>query len=141
MPSHVMTESSRVSGDSVPRLMHRLVALLHARPAAAAWSPSAGVLCTLDAVRFAGHSKWSKIKHQKGDADAKKSAVNTKLSKEIFSAVKGTALYTTLLPTTRMSAVVLALRAAVGVAWDSGRTRHRVQPAAGVRTGVCAPRS
>ena len=40
-------------------------------------------------LRFAGHSKWSKIKHAKGDADAKKSAINTKVSKEIVSSVKG----------------------------------------------------
>jgi hypothetical protein len=43
----------------------------------------------LQQLRPAGHSKWSKIKHAKGDADAKKSAINTKISKEIGSAVKG----------------------------------------------------
>ncbi|UTR14240.1 YebC/PmpR family DNA-binding transcriptional regulator [Salipaludibacillus sp. LMS25] len=37
---------------------------------------------------MAGHSKWSNIKHRKGRQDAKKGKVFTKLSKEIFQAVR-----------------------------------------------------
>ncbi|UCZ54345.1 YebC/PmpR family DNA-binding transcriptional regulator [Bacillus shivajii] len=37
---------------------------------------------------MAGHSKWSNIKHRKGRQDAKKGKVFTKISKEIFAAVR-----------------------------------------------------
>jgi YebC/PmpR family DNA-binding regulatory protein len=37
---------------------------------------------------MAGHSKWSNIKHRKGRQDAKKGKVFTKISKEIFQAVR-----------------------------------------------------
>ncbi|TMW73981.1 YebC/PmpR family DNA-binding transcriptional regulator [Alteribacter natronophilus] len=37
---------------------------------------------------MAGHSKWSNIKHRKGRQDAKKGKVFTRISKEIFSAVR-----------------------------------------------------
>lgn len=37
---------------------------------------------------MAGHSKWSNIKHRKGKQDAERGKVFTKLSKEIFAAVK-----------------------------------------------------
>ncbi|MCR6110255.1 YebC/PmpR family DNA-binding transcriptional regulator [Bacillus sp. A301a_S52] len=37
---------------------------------------------------MAGHSKWSNIKHRKGRQDAKKGKIFTKLSKEIFQAVR-----------------------------------------------------
>ncbi|WP_147803021.1 YebC/PmpR family DNA-binding transcriptional regulator [Alkalicoccus halolimnae] len=37
---------------------------------------------------MAGHSKWSNIKHRKGRQDAKKGKVFTKVSKEIFQAVR-----------------------------------------------------
>ncbi|MFH1979363.1 MAG: YebC/PmpR family DNA-binding transcriptional regulator [Patescibacteria group bacterium] len=37
---------------------------------------------------MSGHSKWSKIKHQKGDSDARKGKVFTKISKLITIAAK-----------------------------------------------------
>lgn len=37
---------------------------------------------------MAGHSKWSNIKHRKGRQDAKKGKIFTKISKEIFQAVR-----------------------------------------------------
>lgn len=37
---------------------------------------------------MAGHSKWSNIKHRKGKQDAKKGKIFTKISKEIFVAVR-----------------------------------------------------
>ena len=37
---------------------------------------------------MSGHSKWAKIKHKKGDADAKRGALFTKLTKEITAAAK-----------------------------------------------------
>lgn len=37
---------------------------------------------------MAGHSKWSNIKHRKGRQDEKKGKVFTKISKEIFQAVR-----------------------------------------------------
>jgi len=37
---------------------------------------------------MSGHSKWAKIKHKKGDADAKRGALFTKLSKEVTAAAK-----------------------------------------------------
>ncbi|WP_096188241.1 YebC/PmpR family DNA-binding transcriptional regulator [Evansella halocellulosilytica] len=37
---------------------------------------------------MAGHSKWSNIKHRKGRQDAKKGKIFTKISKEIFAAVR-----------------------------------------------------
>ncbi|MEI7998072.1 MAG: YebC/PmpR family DNA-binding transcriptional regulator, partial [Candidatus Omnitrophota bacterium] len=37
---------------------------------------------------MSGHSKWAKIKHKKGDADAKRGAVFTKITKEITAAAK-----------------------------------------------------
>jgi YebC/PmpR family DNA-binding regulatory protein len=37
---------------------------------------------------MAGHSKWSNIKHRKGRQDAKKGKIFTKVSKEIFQAVR-----------------------------------------------------
>ena len=37
---------------------------------------------------MSGHSKWSKIKRQKGENDAQKGKIFTKLGKEIFVAVK-----------------------------------------------------
>ncbi|CDS13795.1 hypothetical protein LRAMOSA05969 [Lichtheimia ramosa] len=40
--------------------------------------------------RFAGHNKWSKVKHTKGAKDAKKSRLFSKLSLEIVSAVRAT---------------------------------------------------
>ncbi|CEI93160.1 hypothetical protein RMCBS344292_07400 [Rhizopus microsporus] len=38
--------------------------------------------------RFAGHNKWSKVKHIKGAKDAKKSLLYSKISLEIVSAAK-----------------------------------------------------
>ncbi|KAJ1958607.1 hypothetical protein EC988_000203, partial [Linderina pennispora] len=38
--------------------------------------------------RFAGHSKWSKIKHSKGAADVKKGTLFANLSKDITAAAK-----------------------------------------------------
>ncbi|KAI7907217.1 transcriptional regulator TACO1-like protein [Cokeromyces recurvatus] len=38
--------------------------------------------------RFAGHNKWSKVKHTKGAKDAKKSVLYSKISLEIVSAVR-----------------------------------------------------
>jgi transcriptional/translational regulatory protein YebC/TACO1 len=40
--------------------------------------------------RFAGHNKWSKIRHKKAAADQEKSLRFAKLSLEIISAIKGT---------------------------------------------------
>ncbi|QKS70763.1 YebC/PmpR family DNA-binding transcriptional regulator [Paenalkalicoccus suaedae] len=37
---------------------------------------------------MAGHSKWSNIKHRKGRQDAKRGKIFTKISKEIFQAVR-----------------------------------------------------
>jgi len=37
---------------------------------------------------MAGHNKWSKVKHIKGPADAKRAKIFSKLSREIFVAVK-----------------------------------------------------
>lgn len=37
---------------------------------------------------MAGHSKWSNIKHRKGKQDAQRAKIFTKISKEIFAAVK-----------------------------------------------------
>src|SRR5882724_8908651 len=37
---------------------------------------------------MSGHSKWAKIKHKKGDTDAKRGALFTKLTKEITAAAK-----------------------------------------------------
>ncbi len=37
---------------------------------------------------MAGHSKWSNIKHRKGRQDAKRGKIFTKISKEIFTAVR-----------------------------------------------------
>ena len=37
---------------------------------------------------MSGHSKWAKIKHKKGDTDAKRGAVFTKVTKEITAAAK-----------------------------------------------------
>lgn len=37
---------------------------------------------------MAGHSKWKNIQHRKGRQDAKRAKIFTKLSKEIFTAVK-----------------------------------------------------
>ncbi|KAI9319468.1 transcriptional regulator TACO1-like protein [Dichotomocladium elegans] len=39
-------------------------------------------------LRFAGHNKWSKVKHTKGAKDAKKSRLFSKLSLEIVSAAR-----------------------------------------------------
>ncbi|KAJ1948297.1 hypothetical protein FBU59_001661 [Linderina macrospora] len=39
--------------------------------------------------RFAGHNKWSKIKHTKGAADVKKGTLFANLSKDITAAAKG----------------------------------------------------
>ncbi|KAL0088071.1 transcriptional regulator TACO1-like protein [Phycomyces blakesleeanus] len=41
-----------------------------------------------DQRRFAGHNKWSKVKHTKGAKDAKKSKLYSKISLEIVSAVR-----------------------------------------------------
>ncbi|OZJ03315.1 hypothetical protein BZG36_02265 [Bifiguratus adelaidae] len=38
--------------------------------------------------RFAGHNKWSKVKHTKGGKDAKRAQLFSKLSLEIISAIK-----------------------------------------------------
>jgi hypothetical protein len=43
---------------------------------------------TLQQVRFAGHNKWSKIRHSKGAKDANRGAQFAKLGLEIISAVK-----------------------------------------------------
>ena len=37
---------------------------------------------------MSGHNKWSKVKHIKGPADAKRAKIFSKLSREIFVAVK-----------------------------------------------------
>ncbi len=37
---------------------------------------------------MSGHSKWAKIKHKKGDTDAKRGALFTKVTKEITAAAK-----------------------------------------------------
>ncbi|KAF9228009.1 YebC-like protein [Gyrodon lividus] len=39
-------------------------------------------------MRFAGHSKWSKIKHRKGVEDAKRSKIYGKAAREILAAAK-----------------------------------------------------
>ncbi|CEP17644.1 hypothetical protein [Parasitella parasitica] len=39
--------------------------------------------------RYAGHNKWSKVKHTKGAKDAKKSIMYSKMSLEIVSAARG----------------------------------------------------
>lgn len=46
------------------------------------------VLGSWTQARGAGHSKWSTIKHAKGDADAKKAIISTKVAREVTSAVK-----------------------------------------------------
>ncbi len=42
----------------------------------------------MEGINVAGHSKWSNIKHRKGRQDAKKGKIFTKISKEIFQAVR-----------------------------------------------------
>ncbi|KAI8992275.1 transcriptional regulator TACO1-like protein [Pilobolus umbonatus] len=42
----------------------------------------------LQQQRFAGHNKWSKVKHTKGAKDAKKSVLYSKISLEIVSAAR-----------------------------------------------------
>ena len=37
---------------------------------------------------MSGHSKWANIKHKKGAADKKKAKIYSKITKEIFVAVK-----------------------------------------------------
>ncbi|KAG2235703.1 transcriptional regulator TACO1-like protein [Thamnidium elegans] len=49
------------------------------------WKPTS--IC-LQQQRFAGHNKWSKVKHTKGAKDAKKSILFSKLSLEIVSAAR-----------------------------------------------------
>ncbi|KAF8559503.1 YebC-like protein [Imleria badia] len=43
---------------------------------------------SLTSTRFAGHNKWSKIKHRKGLEDAKKSKIYGKAARDIISAAK-----------------------------------------------------
>ncbi|KAI9469865.1 MAG: transcriptional regulator TACO1-like protein [Benjaminiella poitrasii] len=49
------------------------------------WKPS---LVFLQQQRFAGHNKWSKVKHTKGAKDAKRSVIYSKISLEIVSAAR-----------------------------------------------------
>lgn len=94
-----MTESSMATAEAgsdrvnPPVMALPLASLLRAarpvRPLAVLFAPRLVAMLDVGQVRFAGHSKWSKIKHAKGDADRAKSTVNTKISKEIGSAVKG----------------------------------------------------
>ncbi|KAI9356040.1 transcriptional regulator TACO1-like protein [Pilaira anomala] len=49
------------------------------------WKP---IPICLQQQRFAGHNKWSKVKHTKGAKDAKKSILFSKLSLEIVSAAR-----------------------------------------------------
>jgi hypothetical protein len=41
------------------------------------------------AIPMAGHNKWSKIRHKKGESDAKRSLQFSRLGKEIMAAMKG----------------------------------------------------
>ena len=47
-----------------------------------------GLLRTAHPRAMAGHNKWSKVKHIKGAADAKRSKIFSKLSKEVTYAAK-----------------------------------------------------
>ncbi|KAK4522083.1 Uricase (Urate oxidase) [Mucor velutinosus] len=49
------------------------------------WKPTS--IC-LQQQRYAGHNKWSKVKHTKGAKDAKKSIMYSKMSLEIVSAAR-----------------------------------------------------
>ncbi|KAI8138582.1 transcriptional regulator TACO1-like protein [Fennellomyces sp. T-0311] len=60
------------------------------RPTFAAIARQQRVPAAYQQLRFAGHNKWSKVKHTKGAKDAKKSKLFSKLSLEIVSAVRAT---------------------------------------------------
>ncbi|KAH8107157.1 YebC-like protein [Cristinia sonorae] len=54
-------------------------------------SPRVSLRCafTTSSTVWSGHNKWSKIRHNKGAQDAKKSAINGKAHRDIMVAVRG----------------------------------------------------
>jgi hypothetical protein len=92
------------------------------RPLARVWG-AVGVGEWGEQRRWAGHSKWSKIKHSKAANDAKKMLMFSKMAIAIIAAVRG------------------AWRRGAAADGGRGRRAERVRTRRGRRRHVCEPSS